>query len=315
MLTAFIISNGRLEQLHVSGPEDLVEEAVWIDLVDPTEEERKWVEAAYRQYLPTTAEMDEIEATARFYEDEDGLHLHSYFMHDFDDSPHNITVAFTLHRGRLFTLHEEDLLTFRMFRMRARRQAGLAKDATSILLTLFETKVERLADVLEQVYADLEQVSQGVLTDPQDDMHDTLSKLATQEDINGKARLSLMDKQRVLSFLLRSGTLSGNQAQELREILRDIESLMAHTAFLFEKVNFLMDAAMGFINIEQNQIIKIFSIAAVVFLPPTLIASIYGMNFKFIPELHWEYGYLFALFAMLIAGLMPIWYFKRKGWL
>ncbi|MGD8378918.1 MAG: magnesium/cobalt transporter CorA [Gammaproteobacteria bacterium] len=315
MLTAFAINNRRLEQIQVEGPDDLVEDAVWIDLVDPTEQERQWVEQVYTQKLPTAEEMQEIEATARFYEDEDGLHIHSYFLHDFEDNPRNITVSFTLRENRLFTIHEEDLLSFRMFRMRARRAPGMAGDATSILLALFETKVERLADVLEQVYADLEGISLGVLTGERQDMQDVLSKIAHQEDINGKARLSLMDKQRVLSFMLRSGMLRGEQSQDLREILRDIDSLMSHTAFLFEKVNFLMDAAMGFINIEQNQIIKIFSIAAVVFLPPTLVASIYGMNFAVMPELHWEFGYPLAIVAMIFSGIAPYLYFKWKGWL
>ncbi|HET7369368.1 MAG TPA: magnesium/cobalt transporter CorA [Gammaproteobacteria bacterium] len=315
MLTAFAITENRLSQVQIKGPQDLSADLVWIDLIDPSEEERCWVEERYHQQLPTTEEMEEIEATARFYEDEDGLHIHSYFMHDYEERARNITVAFTLNNDRLFTVHEEDLVTFRMYRMRARREPGLARDATSILLTLFETKVERLADVLEQVYSDLEAVSQSVLTREQQNSQETLEQLAIQEDVNGKARLSLMDKQRVLSFLLRSGRLSGDQSQVLREILRDIDSLMTHTSFLFEKVNFLMDAVLGFINIEQNQIIKIFSIAAVVFLPPTLIASIYGMNFDLIPELDWSFGYPWALGLMVLSAYMPYWYFKRKGWL
>jgi magnesium transporter len=314
MLTAFAIIDNRLSQVQIRGAEDLGPEIIWIDLTDPDEEERRWVEESYQQQLPTIEEMQEIEATARFYEDEDGLHIHSYFMHDSEERPHNITVAFTLNKGRLFTVHEEDLVTFRMYRMRARREPGLAREATSILLTLFETKVERLADVLEQVYAALETVSQHVLKHGEQQSEETLARLATQEDINGKARLSLLDKQRVLSFLLRSGQLNQEQTLVLREILRDIESLMTHTSFLFEKVNFLMDAVLGFINIEQNQIIKIFSIAAVVFLPPTLIASIYGMNLD-IPELHWSFGYPWALGLMVISAYLPYWYFKRKGWL
>lgn len=314
MLTAFAIIDNRLSQVQIHGPDDLVSEIIWIDLTDPDEEERRWVMERYRQQLPTTEEMQEIEATARFYEDEDGLHIHSYFMHDSEERPHNITVAFTLNNGRLFTVHEEDLVTFRMYRMRARREPGLAREATSILLTLFETKVERLADVLEEVYTELETVSQNVLVGTHSS-EETLAQLATQEDVNGKARLSLMDKQRVLSFLLRSGRLNDDQTLVLREILRDIDSLMTHTSFLFEKVNFLMDAVLGFINIEQNQIIKTFSVAAVVFLPPTLIASLYGMNFDLMPELHWSFGYPWALGLMVLSAYLPYWYFKRKGWL
>ncbi|HYQ92827.1 MAG TPA: magnesium/cobalt transporter CorA, partial [Candidatus Competibacteraceae bacterium] len=258
------------------------------------------------------------EASARFYVDEDGSHIHSFFLHNFEEQTQNITVAFNLHKGRLFTIHEEDLAAFRLFRLRARRIPDFVKDATDIMLTLYETEVELIADELEQIYAALEGVSQSVLSETiaDSDMEDMLAHIASQEDLNGKARLSLMDIRRALSFLLRRGRLLDTErTDDVREILRDIESLTSHTSFLFDKVNFLMDAAMGFINLAQNKIIKIFSIAAVVFLPPTLVASIYGMNFQFLPELQWEFGYPLALVLMVLSGLAPYWYFKRKGWL
>jgi len=315
MITAFAVNNGILEQRSVDGPDDLDQSIVWIDLVAPTAEERGWVEDACEQSLPTAEEMSEIEATARFFEDEDGLHVNSYFLYEDDDRYINLNVAFTLSNRRLFTLHDRDLPTFRMFRLRARRQAEFATEASEILLGLLETTVEQLADELEQVYTSLESVSQAVLSEETQNMHEALAQLATQEDTTGKIRLSLMDKQRILSFLSRKSLLDGDDRQELREILRDVESLLSHTAFLFEKVNFLMDAAMGFINIQQNQIIKIFSIAAVVFLPPTMIASIYGMNFVHMPELSWTFGYPLALLLMLLSGIAPYLYFRHKGWL
>lgn len=315
MITAFAVSNGILEQRAVASPDDLDGSIVWVDLVAPADEERRWVEQTYGQPLPTAEEMAEIEASARFYEDEDGLHINSYFLYEHDGRHSNLNVSFTLAHRRLFTLHDRDLPTFRMFRLRARRQAELAREASEILLGLLETTVEQLADELEQVYTDLEAVSQGVLSDSGESMQEALARLATQEDVTGKIRLSLMDKQRILSFLSRRNLLDGEQRQELREILRDVESLLSHTAFLFEKVNFLMDAAMGFINLQQNRIIKIFSIAAVVFLPPTMIASIYGMNFEFMPELSWPLGYPFALLLMLASGITPYLYFRYRGWL
>jgi magnesium transporter len=317
MLNAFSLHDGRLEQTRVEQIEQLGPDTLWIDLHNPTDEEREWVERVYGQTLPTPDEMEEIEASARFYEDQEGMHINSYFLHDFDDRPRNITVAFTLKQGRIFTFHEEDLLTFRIYRMRARRQPYLARDAMSILLGLFDVKVERLADVLEQLYAKLEELSDAVFgsDDQEQDMKQVLSELARSEDMNGKARLSLMDKQRLLSFLLRRGTLTAEQVQQSHEILNDIKSLIAHSTFLFEKVDFLMEVAMGIINIDQNKIIKIFSIAAVILLPPTLIASIYGMNFQFMPELNWQWGYPLALGLMVLSAIAPYWYFKRKGWL
>lgn len=318
MLNAFIVRNGRLEQSPVENFEDLDEQVLWVDMVDPSDDERHWVESAYHFKLPGEGEINDIEASARFYEDEDGIHIHSFFLHSFEEQARNITVACNAHRGRLFTIHEEDLAAFRLFRLRARRTAGFVKDAMDIVLGLYETAVEHVADELEQIYSALEGVSQSVLTESiaDKDMEEMLAHLAAQEDLNGKARLSLMDTRRALSFLLRRGRLlDAERMEEAREILRDIESLTSHTSFLFDKVNFLMDAAMGFINITQNKIIKIFSIAAVVFLPPTLVASIYGMNFQFLPELHWEFGYPLALTLMILSGIAPYWYFKRKGWL
>ena len=315
MITTFVLHDGRLEQQQISSIDELDQQALWIDLIQPTEEELTWDKQVYSQALPTPDEVVEIEASARFYQDEDGLHIHSYFLHDFEDRARNITVAFTLNQGRLFTLHDEDLLTFRVYRMRARRQAGLADDAMTIMLNLFEIKVERLADTLERLQADLEVLSQTVFSTAEKDMGVVLTRLAASEDMNGTARLSMMDKQRTLSYLLRRGDFSAVQTQQLREILKDIESLIAHSAFLYEKVNLLMDAGMGMINIEQNKIIKIFSIAAVVFLPPTLVASIYGMNFRVMPELGWQWGYPLAIVLMVIFGVAPYVYFKRKGWL
>jgi magnesium transporter len=318
MLNAFTLHDGRLEQIPVESFEDLGDSVLWVDMVDPEDQERAWVEDAYRIELPGETEINDIEASARFYDDEDGIHVHSFFLHGFEEQARNITVACNIHRGRLFTIHEEDLAAFRLFRLRARRVSGFVKDATDIVLGLYETAVEHVADELEQIYSSLEKVSQSVLTETIADtnMEETLAHLAGQEDLNGKARLSLMDTRRALSFLLRRGRLlDAERMEDVREILRDIESLTSHTSFLFDKVNFLMDAAMGFINLTQNKIIKIFSIAAVVFLPPTMIASIYGMNFQFQPELHWEFGYPVALLLMALSGVAPYWFFKRKGWL
>jgi magnesium transporter len=144
---------------------------------------------------------------------------------------------------------------------------------------------------------------------------EALAAIAREEDLNGRIRRNVMDTRRALSFMMRSRLLSAEQFEEARQILRDIDSLDSHTAFLFDKINFLMDATVGFININQNKIIKIFSVAAVALLPPTLIASIYGMNFELMPELKWMLGYPFALSLMLVSIVIPFWYFRRKGWL
>lgn len=314
MLTAFTLKNGILEQINDDESERLTQ-AIWIDLTNPDDEERQHVQAMYQQHLPAVDEMDEIEASARSYEDENGLHIHSLFLQEVDGRTINISSAFTLSDNRLFTLHEHSLAVFRLVRLRARREPNLVSDAISLLLALFETKVENLADRLERVHTKLQTVSEMVLADKNVDLEEAMDELTRQEDINGKIRLCLMDTQRALTFLLRRSPFDSEQRDWVREILRDVDSLLPHNTFLFEKVNFLMNAALGFINIEQSQIIKIFSIAAVVFLPPTMIASIYGMNFEIMPELNWAFGYPMALLMMAMSGVAPYLYFKRKGWL
>ncbi|MFZ1871787.1 MAG: magnesium/cobalt transporter CorA [Chania sp.] len=316
MLSAFKLDNGRLSRLELDDSDDLTM-SLWVDLVEPEEGERERVQTELGQSLATRPELDDIEASARFFEDEDGLHIHSFFyFEDAEDHAGNSTVAFTIRDGRLYTLRERELPAFRLYRMRARNQRMMEGNAYELLLDLFETKIEQLADEIENVYSDLEKLSRVIMEGhPGDEYDAALSTLAELEDIGWKVRLCLMDTQRALNFLVRKARLPTGQLEQAREVLRDIESLLPHNESLFQKVNFLMQAAMGFINIEQSRIIKIFSVVSVVFLPPTLVASSYGMNFDFMPELKWSFGYPGAIILMLLAGLAPYLYFKRKNWL
>ena len=201
--------------------------------------------------------------------------------------------------------------------MRARRMPGLLTDAKEVLLKLLDADAEYCADTLEGIYDDLEAAGKKVLDDNiSDEMaSEVLATIARQEDMNGRIRRNVMDTRRAVSFLMRSKMLDAEQFEEARQIQRDLDSLDSHTTFLFDKINFLMDATVGFININQNKIIKIFSVASVALLPPTLIASIYGMNFRNMPELEHPLGYPFALALMVASALVPMWYFRRRGWL
>jgi len=194
---------------------------------------------------------------------------------------------------------------------------GLLTDAKEVLLKLFDADAEYCADTLEGIYDDLEMTSKKVLDGNVGDevAGEVLAAIARQEDMNGRIRRNVMDTRRAVSFLMRSKMLGAEQFEEARQILRDIDSLDSHTAFLFEKINFLMDATVGFININQNRIIKLFSVASVALLPPTLVASIYGMNFRHMPELNQSWGYPYAIALMVASALLPMWYFRRRGWL
>ena len=226
-------------------------------------------------------------------------------------------VAFILWRNMLFSVHPEDLPVFRLLRLRARRIPALIEDAKDVLLKLYDADAEYSADALEGIYDSLELVSASVLKQSVNDQaaSEALSAIAKEEDLNGRIRRNVMDTRRAVSFMMRSRLLNAEQFEEARQILRDIDSLDSHTTFLFDKINFLMNATVGFININQNKIIKIFSVASVALLPPTLIASIYGMNFRFMPEVDWSYGYPFALGLMVASVAAPFLYFRRKGWL
>ena len=320
MLNAFDLQNGRLRQIPIDSREDLARaKPIWVDLVAPSREERKWIADIFGLVLPDIDDLTDLEESARFYIEENGeVHLHSAFLLDKDDESRNVAVAFILHQNILFSMRDEELPVFRLQRLRARIQPGMVSEGKDVLLDLYAADVEYSADALEDVYAELEAVGRKVLSTQMTDEEagSILADIAKEEDLNGRIRRNVLDTRRALSFLLRGRLLAPNQHEDARAILRDIESLDGHTAFIFNKINFLMDAVVGFININQNKIIKLFSVASVALLPPTLIASIYGMNFRAgFPELDWQYGYPFSLVMMLVSVAVPFAIFRRKGWL
>ena len=320
MLNVFTLANGRLFQEEIeSGAALAGVQPIWVDLDQPSEDEKAWIAERFGLVIPADVFDEDLEESARFYEEDNGeLHIRSDFLSaDDGDARRNIRVAFILHRNILFSVHAEDLPVFRLLRLRARRIPALIGDAKDVLLKLFDADAEYSADVLEGIYLQLEQVSASVLRQEVDDRAagEALSAIAKEEDLNGRIRRNVMDTRRALSFMMRARMLNGEQFEEARQILRDIDSLDSHSTFLFDKINFLMNATVGFININQNKVVKIFSVASVALLPPTLIASVYGMNFASMPELRWQYGYPFALGLMVLSVAAPFLYFRRKGWL
>jgi magnesium transporter len=327
MLNIFTLANGRLFQEEIESLEELSKfQPIWVDLESPTLEEKRWIKQYYGLSIPEDAMDEDIEESARFYEEDNGeLHIRSDFLIADEDEPRTVRCAFILNqhnenlrsKGVLFSIHDEDVPVFRLLRLRARRAPGLIEDDKDVLLKLFDADAEYSADTLEGIYDELEKAGKQVLSGDVTDAlaGEVLGAIARQEDLNGRIRRNVMDTRRAVSFMMRSKMLNGEQFEEARQILRDIESLDSHTAFLFDKINFLMDATVGFININQNKIIKIFSVASVALLPPTLIASLYGMNFQYMPELSQTWGYPYALVLMAASAVVPMWYFRRRGWL
>jgi magnesium transporter len=320
MINLFVLQNGRLSQEQVEDRNELLQHAnpIWIDVVDPEEEELVWIKEAFGVLLPELDDLGDLEASARYFEADDGhLHIRTDFLLDEEETSRNVRVAFVLTKQVLFSIHDEDLPVFRLVRLRARLRPGSVSNAKDVLLDLYSTDAEYSADALEAVYENLEHAGKRVLSDEitDSDAAEVLETIAKEEDTNGRIRRNVMDTRRALSFLMRSKLLSDEQQEEARQILRDIDSLENHTAFLFDKINFLMDATVGFISLNQSKIIKIFSVVSVALMPPTLLASVWGMNFRYMPELEQTWGYPVALLSMVISALTPLWYFRHKGWL
>ena len=320
MINLFVLQNGRLSQEQVEDRNELLQYSnpIWIDVVDPEEEELLWIKEAFGVLLPELDDLGDLEASARYFEADDGhLHIRTDFLLDEEETSRNVRVAFVMTKQVLFSIHDEDLPVFRLVRLRARLRPGSVSNAKDVLLDLYSTDAEYSADALEEVYENLEQAGKRVLQDDitDNDAEEVLETIAKEEDTNGRIRRNVMDTRRALSFLMRSKLLSDEQQEEARQILRDIDSLENHTAFLFDKINFLMDATVGFINLNQSKIIKIFSVVSVALMPPTLLASIWGMNFRLMPELEQTWGYPVAILSMVISAMIPLWYFRHKGWL
>ena len=266
MLNVFTLVNGRLFQEEIESLEDLRRfKPIWVDLDEPTVEEKQWIKQTYALSIPDDAIDDDIEESARFYQEDNGeMHIRSDFLIYDDENPRGVRVAFILKQddsavgsGILFSIHDEDVPVFRLLRMRARRLPGLIEDSKDVLLALFDADAEYSADTLEEIYDQLDAVSRRVLSgDVTDDTAGkVLSAIARDEDMSGRIRRNVMDTRRAVSFMMRARMLNAEQFEEARQILRDLDSLDSHTAFLFDKINFLMDATVGFININQNKII------------------------------------------------------------
>jgi magnesium transporter len=323
VIRAFRIDGGRLRP--APDPLAATEEVVWFDLFNPTEAEERALESAIGLDVPTRDEMVEIEDSARLYVDGGALYMTATLPTKADTGhPVPAPVTFILVGRRLVTVRYDEARAFQSFPDRAERLDLGCTDGRSVLMALLEAIVERLADILEAAARDLEALSREIFRrgtrtkERAQDYRGVLQGVGRQGDIVSHVLASLVTLERLLAFF--SATDPQNDATKtdrvrLKSLSRDTRFLAEHATFLGQKVNFLLDATLGMISIQQNAIIKIFSVAAVIFLPPTLVASIYGMNFEVMPELGWAFGYPMALIAMVASAVLSYWVFKIRGWL
>ncbi|UJW76483.1 magnesium transporter CorA family protein [Rhizobium sp. SL42] len=301
---------------------------IWFDLLNPAADQSRAVEAALDIAIPTRDEMEEIELSARLYQEDGAEFMTMTALAGLDgDDPVKTPVTFILKGESLVTVRYADPKPFETFIIRAKRANGLVcTNGETVMLGLLESIIDRLADVLERVGNEIDGVSREVfrskaakVNKKTRDLQSLIEQIGRKGDLLTAARESLVSISRLVAYHAALETPARKVAKETRQriklLQRDAVSLGDHAQFLQGKINFLLDATLGLINLEQNQIIKIFSVASVAFLPPTLVASIYGMNFETMPELQWQIGYPMAIGLMVLSAALPYLYFRRRGWL
>lgn len=321
MIRAYVPANGRLQD---AGPDE-VATAIWFDLVEPDQTELDTVSEALGVEMPTRADMEEIEISSRLYIENGVTFLTATLPEGTETAdPRLAPVTFVLAPDRLVTVRHHEPLPFSTFPQRAQQSPAPCGTPQGVLIGLLDAVTDRLADVLERTAREIDALARTIFRRserPQEksaSFQQTLERIGQQGDLISKIRESLTSLERLFGFLGQL-TLQSRADRDIRAAIkmlgRDVHSLVEYAEFLSQKITLLLDATLGMISIEQSAIIKIFSVVAVVFLPPTLIASIYGMNFAVMPELGWPFGYPFAIVLMVMSAIMPYLFFKRQGWL
>ena len=325
MIAVFVPSEASLKKVGAADLEALPEAAVWIDLVKPTAAEDKAVERLAGIAVPTREDMQEIEISSRLYIENGARYMTATLMCAADtENPRTTAVTFILANHRLVTVRYDEPKPFVLVENKLARSCAPGVTGETVLMELLDAVIDRCADILERAGADVDQVSHDIF-EPESERHghakqysQILIQIGRKGDLTSKVRESLVSIGRLVTFL--SAVMEGvkwskDMREQLKTMQRDVTSLTDHASYLSNKITFVLDAMLGVVNLEQNNIIKLFSVMAVVLMPPTLIASIYGMNFKIMPELEWTHGYPYALVAMLLAAVLPYVFFKWKKWL
>jgi magnesium transporter len=325
MLFAYLPQGAALERVSISDPGSVPANAIWFDLVSPSAEEDRAVEGVLGIAIPSREEMAEIEPSSRLYIENGARFMTATMLYGADTDRPNITpVTFILAHGKLVTVRYEEPRPFVRLASKLTRACPPTATGETIMIELLDGIVDRAADILERDGAEIETISRRIFghgrarKTPAETHHELLRAIGRKADLTSKVRESLVSIGRVVLFLANEADtirLPKEQRAQVKSMARDVASLTDHATFLANKIQFLLDATLGLVSIEQNNVIKIFSVVAVVLLPPTMIASIYGMNFKHMPELDWALGYPLALLLMLASAILPYTFFKWKRWL
>ncbi len=325
MLFAHVLRGASLMRIEVKEGEPCPPDAIWIDLVAPTPGEDKIVEATVGVMVPTREEMAEIEISSRLYIENGARYMTATVLFNTEtEKPGATAITFILTGQRLVTVRYDEPRPFTYLAGRLSKACSANTSGPIIMVELLDAIIDRAADILERLAADVDKVSGRVFErnaardDPNQRYQAILRTIGRKGDLLSKARESLVSLNRLVLFFTNEAEAVGlpkEQRAHLKSVARDITSLTDHAHFLANKITFLLDATLGMVSLEQNNVIKLFSVMAVTLMPPTLIASIYGMNFENMPELKWTYGYPLALIAMVCAAIGPYLFFKWKRWL
>ena len=325
MLAAYVPNGHSLERRDIVSGEEVPDNAVWLDLVNPAPGEDKLIERLLGIAVPTREEMQEIEVSSRLYVENHARYMTATLMCNSDTAtPKTTAVTFILAGHRLVTVRYDEPRPFTLIGAKLARQCTPAVSGENIMMELLDAVIDRAADILERAGADIDKISHDIFEPEGRRANRSITyqyifkRIGRKGDLTSKVRESLVSIGRLVLFLANEADglkWPKELRQQLKSMQRDVQSLSDHVSYLGNKVTFLLDAMVGVISVEQNNIIKLFSVAAVVLMPPTLIASIYGMNFKNMPELGWEFGYPMAIILMVIAAILPYWFFKWKRWL
>ena len=325
MLSVYVLRGTSLERLSVDEGAHVPDDAIWIDAFNPTLAQDKLIERLIGIEVPTREEMQEIEVSSRLYIENGARYMTATLMCQSDSpSPKTTPVTFILVGKRLITVRYDEPRPFAIIGNKLLRYCSPMVSGETVLLDLLEAVIDRNADILEKIGMEVDGVSQSVFQTTGSAASRSraytaiLHTIGKKGDLTSKVRESLVSIGRVLLFLANEsdGLRWPKEARaQIKSMHRDIGSLSDHATYLTNNITFLLDAMVGVVTIEQNNIIKIFSVVAVVLMPPTLVASIYGMNYRHMPELDWQFGYPFALGLMLVAAVVPYLFFKWRKWL
>ena len=325
MLSVYVPRGACLDRIQLAHGTPVPESAVWFDLVTPTLTEDKLLERHLGIAVPTREEMLEIEVTSRLYVENGARYMTATLMCQSDtETPKTTPVTFILSGHRLITVRYDEPRPFMIVGTKLSRVCAPTVNGESVLMDLLDAVIDRAADILERIGSEVDLLShsifepEGKREDHSRSYNEILKTIGKKGDLTSKVRESLVSIGRLLLYLANeadSMKWAKETRSQLRGMQRDVHSLSDHAAYLSNKIQFLLQAMLGVVSIEQNNIIKIFSVAAVGLMPPTLIASIYGMNFKHMPELDWQLGYPIAIVLMVLAAALPYYFFKWKKWL